>query len=863
MRRMRRVLRGGLLGIGAVLLTLSPLPGVADNAVQAGRETAPEDSEPLSSFPVTAPDLGTMEAVAESESLILYLDRDTAETGVMVKGSGRLWTSNPSDAEESTDVRLRAQMILTYYNSSANEFTIDSYSESVAKEQFTVEPVQNGIKVTYTMGEQKNQYVFPTIISAARMEQFLSRLSEEDAGTIRKYYGLKSLKDCKTEKARQSMMETYRSISDSNDLYVARNLNRNKSVMERVTNLFAAAGYTLEDLEQDNEENYVSVDEEEEGFYFSIPLVYQLEGDRLKAYIPGSEIEYNPKYPLATISLLPFMGAAGTQDQGSMLVPDGSGALIHFNNGKLTSRAYIGSVYGKDYAFPEQMQTQDIDPVTLPVFGLSYEDRGIFAILTDGEAFADIVADISGRIYPYNTVYSRFRILPSQEVSLGDTLGTNRLMVFQEKPYSGNFQVQYAFLEGDGSYSAMARYYQRYLEETAGLTRKASADIPFVMGIVGAIDKTESFLGIPYNGEVSLTSFSQAQEMADRLLADGVKDLKVQYIGWLSGGVRQQAASSASAMSLLGGRKGFLSLADHARRSGFTLYPDVSFGYVWKDTLFDGFSNSRHASSALNGQKAGLYQYDLVTNEADLEKPWAYVVSPSHYAAMASAFGGKYKDYGLESLGVETLGSHLSSDQNKQCPVNRQEAQHLVTETLAALSGEYALMGTGANAYALPYMDTVVGIPTTSNRYTLFDETIPFVQMVLHGYTAYTGSAMNYSSTVTEDVLRSIETGSGLYVQWIYEDNALVKESNYAGYYAANWMSTYDRSLENYRQLCEALDGLGNVRIVSHRMLTSQVSETTYENGAQVLVNYGKSDYEADNVRVPAQGYAVTRNQDG
>lgn len=863
MKRVKRILRGMLLCAGAALMAVAPLSGAADDSLQeepgqtAGTVTA------VSSDPVTAADLGTMKPVAESGNLVLYLDRDTTEMAVLVKESGRLWTTNPAGAAQSSDARLRAQMILTYYNSSANEFTIDSYSESVAKEQFTVEPVTNGVKITYEMGEQKNTYVFPTVISAVRMDEFMSRLSEEDAAAVRKYYGLKSLKSCKTQKARQSMMESYKSISDDNDLYVARNLSRNKSAMERVTNLFASAGYSLEELQRDNEENFVAVNEEEDGFYFSIPLVCQLDGDNLLAYVPGEEIAYNDKYPLSTISLLPFFGAAGTQDEGALLVPDGSGALIRFNNGKLASRSYIGAVYGQDYAFPEQVKTQDIDPVTLPVFGISYADRGLFAILSDGEAFADIVADISGRMYPYNTVYGRFRVLPSQDVSLGDTLGTNKLMVFQEKPYTGNFQVRYAFLEKDGSYSAMARYYQQYLKETAGLTKRESAHVPFVMGVVGAIDKTESFLGIPYNGEVSLTSFAQAGEMADRLLEDGIQDLKVQYAGWLSGGMRQKAASSAAAMSLLGGKKGLLSLADHSRQKGYTLYPDVSLGYVWKDTLLDGFSKSRHASSTLNGQKAGFYQYDLVSNEADLKKPWAYVVSPSHYAAMAAAFGKGYGAYGLESLGVDTLGSHLNSDQNKQAPVNRQEAKALAEETLSKLSGSYALMGTGANAYAFAYMDTVVGVPASSNRYTLLDESVPFVQMVLHGYVGYTGPAINYSSTVTEDLLRSVETGSGLYVQWIYEDNSLVKESNYAGYYAANWQSTYDRTLENYRRVCQALDGLGNVGITAHRMLTGQVAETTYENGVRVLVNYGKTDYEADGVRVPAEDFAVVAQKAG
>lgn len=48
------------------------------------------------------------------------------------------------------------------------------------------------------------------------------------------------------------------------------------------------------------------------------------------------------------IDLLEYFGAAGPEEEGYMFVPDGSGALIMFNNGKVNAPAYIGYVYGED-----------------------------------------------------------------------------------------------------------------------------------------------------------------------------------------------------------------------------------------------------------------------------------------------------------------------------------------------------------------------------------------------------------------------------------------------------------------------------------------------------------------------------------
>ena len=77
-------------------------------------------------------------------------------------------------------------------------------------------------------------------------------------------------------------------------------------------------------------------------------LEYKLDGENLIAFIDPKKVEYNTEnYSLVDIDLLEFFGAAGSEEEGYLFVPDGSGALIYLNSGKKDS-AYIASVYGRD-----------------------------------------------------------------------------------------------------------------------------------------------------------------------------------------------------------------------------------------------------------------------------------------------------------------------------------------------------------------------------------------------------------------------------------------------------------------------------------------------------------------------------------
>lgn len=62
-----------------------------------------------------------------------------------------------------------------------------------------------------------------------------------------------------------------------------------------------------------------------------------------------------------------------------------------------------------------------------------------------------------------------------------------------------------------------------------------------------------------------------------------------------------------------------------------------------------------------------------------------------------------------------------------------------------------------------------------------------------------------------------------------------------------------------YKEYDEALGHVYNLFITDHRYLADGVTETTYEDGTKVYVNYNYTDYSEGGVSVSARDYAVKK----
>ncbi|EKN65208.1 hypothetical protein BABA_21226 [Neobacillus bataviensis LMG 21833] len=789
-----------------------------------------------------------MELVSENENLLFYMNKQTAEFAIVSKQSQAVWYSNPVQAESDTIAtldnkeKLRSQLTVRYLNRKVQEGFLSSYKDAVKNNQVKIQKIKNGVRVTYTLGKEIEGNIIPKKISYERMDKFLAKMSEDDQKEVLRLY----------------------QEDPANKLYILR--SKAPSFRQKAAEpLFAEAGYTAEEYAKDIEENQV---EEAGGAFFTVPVEYVIEQDSFKATIDHKDIVNGEESTLTDIKLLEYFGAADSAENGYLFVPDGSGALINFNNGKKTATTYISNVFGADETLNYQTSSSDNQDIAvrMPVFGVKKDDQALFAVITKGATHAKVYGDISGKTNSYNFAHAEFTIVPNGKSALQNRTGNGALQLYQKEPYEGKYQIQYFFLNKDqADYSGMARVYQAYLEKNGVLKRtKQKEDIPFYMEVLGGINVRKTFLGIPYDGTEVLTTYKEAQEMLSKVQASEIHNLKVIMNGWFNGGIHHDYPDEIKEMKDLNdGNYTRNSLIDYTEKEKIPLYFEVDFQHVYRDKMFDGFSKDSQATRYFDNTIAVLKRKNLVKDGIDKRSstlnPERYILSSADTKPLVSDFLSSDKTNSLKGLLLRSMTKSLSSNFSQKHQLDREASMENYQSSFELLKEKKInLLGRNANSYAIGYLQDMVDIPMYSNEYTILDETVPFYQMVLKGYVEFAGNALNLTEDFKTDYLKAVESGAGLYFTWMYRGNEILKNTEFATYYSVQFDSWFREAMEKYKEMNQQLKITQNQRIIHHEQIAEQVYQTSYENGVDVYVNYRDQDFQLPSgAIVKAKEFAV------
>lgn len=793
------------------------------------------------------------EIVIENDNFELHFYPESTHFNIVNKSTGQTWYSNPQDTADQGGFRdeLESTITLRYNTESGSKTLMNNYGYSIKKTNYTYERLDNGIKVNYTIGNVNKIHYIPIAVPESRFLEFYDKMSKSEQNQISMSYRIYDINNLRKSDDKDALIAAYPDIVDE-PIYVMMD-GTPDYLIEMAEEQFAEAGYTPEDYEIDAA-RYAS-ESSQDIPVFNVTIIYELKEDGFEVSIPLNEIEYKREYPIVEIKPLPYFGAGSAEDEGFMLVPDGSGAIINFNNQKESQNSFISDIYGWDYAMNRDAII-DETRVNMPLFGICNNGASFICVLEDGNSYAYLEADVSGGSHAYNYCAANYNLIHSEVMDI--TAKSDRTFrMFEDGLQDEVISQKYIFIDDD-DYVSMASTYREYLmDKFPELIKRTDSDYPVAVEIIGAIDRTKHYFGIPSRQPYELTSYEEAENMIKELKDAGFTDLSVKYKGWFNDGVLHKSPNKVKHISELGSKKDLASLIDYADESNVDLYLAATFQFVYNNSLFDNFIGVRDAAKHVNRTLVELSPYSPVYfGETGLY--YYHLTKPSYYLKNIDLYAKELADLGAKKIGFEDIGMILSSDFNRKSHVSREKAKNLQMDKLSELAKDgYNLLIHSGNMYAVPYADIIVDVNLATKGYNIIDEEIPFYEIVLHGLVSYTGKPINLSPNYERDLLKTAETGAGLYFSFMDADIFDLRDSRYTNYFSSDFSEWKDQATILYSEMKSNFGHLYNQFITDHSKLADNVYMTEYEDGTQVIVNYGEKAYTHNGTEVPAKDYIV------
>lgn len=820
-----------------------------------------EEEEPVEIVKVNVFDGEQEQYILENDKLIFTLDAKSTQFTVKIKETGKVWYSNPPDADSDPKAvgeeksKLKATMLLTYSTINGVDTLYNNYTYSMERGIYDIEQGEDYIKIYYSIGDVDKEFVIPPVIVAESMEKLLEKMDEGNKQLVRDYYKKYDINKLGKKDDKDALLANY-PILETEVIYVLRDSVKD-NIKGKFEGLFADAGYTYEEYLADKELDLAEKVSDKP--VFNVNMIYRLDGDDLLVEIPMGEMECKDDYPIYSLCVLPYFGTGGVEDEGFLLVPEGGGGLINFNNGKVAQNSYFANMYGWDMAQNRSAVVHETSTY-FNAFGISDLKDSFICIMEKGAPYASIQADISGRTNSYNYVNAVYTILYREQYDIADRF-TGSMYVYEPNMPQESLVQRYQFVNS-GSYVDMAGSYRDYLMNrySGYLTQNGDTEAPVCIEILGAADKKKQVLGVPVSRPLKLTSYSEAREMIEELLSEGIENMSVKLTGWMNGGVRQKMLNKVKLVSDLGSAKDFQALTDYAKNNGIPLYLNGSTDYARDSGMTDGFMVFTDAAKYVSKETAKLYPYSTVTfGKRESEDPY-YLLRAGVAEDMADTLADYASERGV-GVSLEDIGRSLSSDFRQEDSVRRQIVMEQQEDWLKAGrdSGTEFMINCG-NDYAMPFSSMITNMDLKGTEYTIIDRAVPFYQIAIHGYVNYTGEPLTLAQGWEEELLISAEYGAGLSFTLMGETAFVLQNTLYTKYFGADYASWHDRLLEVYGRYNEELGGTFSQRIADHQRITDTLTCTVYEDGTKVYVNYAYEDATAaDGTLVKARDYKAVR----
>lgn len=751
------------------------------------------------------------------------------------------YRSNP----DTTSARFLDTMVVYYAGSLGAATQMSVYDKAVSYDDFYFRVNDNTIEILYEVGGKKgvDRTDFPELMTEERMDSLI--LSKLEVGTTdyrrvtEQAYTLGELNGEQVWKLRDGIQT---------------------SILNQIYRIFyEVAGYTEENLAEDLE--MFGIAHEDLYSYIEVAISYTLTSKGLDIKLINDSIVEKEKYPLLYIDLLPYFAAATTSDSGYTFVPDGSGALIEFNNNRSFALPYNQRIYGKELAvIRETMQTAR-EQISLPLYGMNRNDNGFISIVESGAEMTSVLANISTQDNPYNQAYFRYHFREGELFRFSGIGSTTNIMQWTSFYNTKDLSVKVQFLDDNkATYADMAKAFQTYLIGH-GILRPLdqTSTAVFDLTLLGGYLIKDHFLGIPYETTRSLTSTQEAQMIAEKLVEDGIEHLNLIYKGWANDGLKPTYMSKISYDSIVGSRRDFQDLQERLTEMGVKFFPEVFAHTAYSDKYIQP---NNDVVRNVFGKVVKNYAYLEATLYYDPTTLAEFTIKSSLLEETMENIIKAFDKATFENISYQDLGSAMYGTYQKKETVFRTETSRFIKDALRMSEEHFSnILLKNPNLIGLEFATSATEIPTYSTNYQIIGTSVPFIQLVLSGYMDYSSKSLNLDDKYSFDwhLMKAIETASNISMTWSYHPTIVLTDTEYSYYYSTYYENWYHQVIDAISLLNEI--GIYETSLMNHEILTvdGNVTKSTYQNGMEIIFNYNSTPRTVETYTVPGNGYLVVK----
>ena len=592
---------------------------------------------------------------------------------------------------------------------------------------------------------------------------------------------------------------------------------------------------------------------------FTIPLRLTLEEGALRAEVLFEEIEEAGTARITAVKLLPYLLAGRKGEDGYVLVPDGSGMAIAFD--EPTPGTFSQPVYGADPALTKRTQTGVQQTVQLPVIGMEQEGLAALGILEQGDAIAFIEAQSPGVDSSYASVSPLFTYRQMDVSVLADSAWNEReVTVVSDRKADVNPVVRYHFLEGDQAQPAgMAAVYREYLLSQGVTARIPDGPLPCSFEVFGAVGKSGSFLGFPVTRTVSATTAADLEEMFRAFREAGISSSWWTLYGFTKGGMYGGKLGDAAIDGAVGGKGAYRALRETAEEQGAQIYLGADLQNIYRQSF--GYSFLNAPVKQLSGDNAYQYFFKRHLPSRDKTIQWL-LLRPGRLAEAAEDFLRGYRSISGAGIALLTAGDSLYADYNRSNYASRTDALTAVVEMGQTLrEGAGQVLATGGNAYALRYADGVLNVPASSSGYTYSSWDIPFYQLVLHGLLPMTAAPTNArDGDGWEHALQNLETGMLPSYRLTGSSPEVYRDTRLNFLFHTDYRDWVETCAQDYETFAAMHSSLADQTITGYARI-GEARRVVYADGTVIYVNYADQEAAVDGRIIPPRSHLVVAPQ--